>query len=89
MLQRSITILLAVAIFLVLGVSWQVTQLARKLSDYAIIPIQENTMSTSWKSGGFLWTTTTTREPGETDAHLIRRHFDQVAADLVAHPIDH
>lgn len=45
-------------------------------------------MTTTWQSGGQPYSVVTERMDNETDAHLIRRHFDDVTAALATHPID-
>ena len=88
--QKIITFMLGLAIALVMGVCWQVTQVPASIA--ALIRMREDkvgTVKAEWKSGGVTIHFESTRMSNETAEEAANRAARELAAYRAAFPEDH
>ena len=85
--QTAWRVFLTVLIAGIFAVQYQQVSLLERIA-VTMADVANDTLNTSWKSGGNVVKVTTKRNIGESDAALLVRHTAEVSAKLETHPID-
>lgn len=85
--QTAWKIALCVMVAGVFVIQYHQVRLLERIAE-AMADVSDDTLNTSWKSGGEVVKVTTKRNVGESDGALLVRHTSAVQAKLKTHPID-